>query len=99
MSIGKEQVRRLDIAVSSGTGQGTITNQWDVARWIRVIPVGESDTFTVTIKDADGDIMMKRTSQEGTLSENLELSLGIVRTVLIESASQDGTYKVKFDLH
>lgn len=96
---GREQVKRLPITVSSNTGTGTVTNQWDIARWIRIKPVAETDSFDVTFKDADGDIMVKRTGQVGTLSENLSLSLGILRTVLIENATQDGTYVCKFDLH
>lgn len=96
---GKEQSRLLNITVSSGSGSGTITNQWDISRWIRVIPVAESDTFDVTVKDAAGDIIIKRTGQLGTLSENLEISLGIAKTVEIANAAQDGTYKVKLDLH
>lgn len=96
---GKEASRRLSITVSSGTGSGTVTNDWTISRWIRVIPVAETDSYDVTLKDADGYIMVKRTGQIGTLSENLELSLGILKTVLIESAVQDGTYICKFDLH
>lgn len=96
---GKEQSRLLNITVSSGSGNGTITNQWDVCRWIRIIPVAESDTYNATVKDAAGDIILSRTGQLGTLSENLEISLGIAKTVEISSAAQDGTYKVKFDLH
>ena len=96
---GREQSRLLNITVSSGTGTGAVVPIWARSRWVRVIPVGESDTYTVTFRDADGDIMAKRTSQEGTLSEMLDLSLGILSSVLIESAAQDGTYKVKFDLH
>jgi|GEM_PF-3259148 len=99
MAPGKQQVRRLDITVSSGTGTGTLTNEWTIARWIRVHPIAETDTFDVTFKDANGDVMVKRTGNTGTVSEMLELSLGILRTVLIESASQDGTYRVNFDLH
>lgn len=96
---GKEQVKRLNISVSSATGTGAVATEWTISRWIRVIPVDETDTYDVTLKDADGHIIMKRTSQLGTLSENLELSLAILTTVLIENATQDGTYIVKFDLH
>lgn len=96
---GKEQVKKLAITVSSGTGTGNLTPEWSVARWIRVIPVAETDTYTVTFKDGDGDIIAKRTAQEGTLSEMLELSLGILKSVVIESASQDGTYFLKLDCH
>lgn len=96
---GKEAVRVLNITVSSGTGTGSVASQWDIARWIRVKPVAETDTFDVTFKDGDGDIMGKYTGQVGTFSANLEMSLGILKTVLIENASQDGTYKFKADLH
>lgn len=96
---GREAARTLNITVTSGTGTGTLTNQWDVARWIRVVPPNESTTFDVTIKDSDGDIMLKRTSQLGTDSENLEMSMGIMKTILIENSTADGTFKVKFDLH
>lgn len=96
---GREQSKRLAITVSSGGGTGSVTSEWTISRWIRIKPVAESDTFDVTLKDGDGDIIMKRTGQMGTLSENLELSLGIVKTVLIENASQDGAYVCKFDCH
>lgn len=99
MNTGKEAVRRLNITVSSGTGTGTVVSQWDLARWVRVVPVGESDTFDVTFKDGDGFIMGKYTAQAGTFSSKLEMSMGIMKTVLIENASADGTYKVLFDLH
>jgi len=99
MATGKEQVRKLSITISSGTGTGTLTSEWTLSRWIRVIPVAETDSFDVTLKDADGHIMMKRTGQIGTLSENLQFSLGILKTVLIENAGQDGTYVFKADLH
>lgn len=96
---GREQSKRLSITVSSGTGTGTAAKDWTIAHWVRVIPVAESDTYDVTIKDSDGHIMVKRTGQLGTMSENLRLSLGIVGSVLIENAAQDGTYTVKFDCH
>lgn len=97
--VGKEASRVLNITVSSGTGTGTLTPEWSLARWVRVIPVAESDTYDVTLKDGDGDIISKFTGQTGTFSYNAEMSLGILKTVLIESAAQDGTYKAKFDLH
>lgn len=96
---GKEQSRRLNIAISSNTGTGTATQEWTLSRWIRVIPVAETDSYDVTLKDADGHIMLYRTGQIGTLSENIEMSLGILKTVLIANATQDGTYVIKFDLH
>lgn len=96
---GKEQSRVLLITVSSGSGSGTVTNTWDIAKWVRIIPPSESATYDVTFKDADGDIIAARTSQLGTLSEMLEISLGILRTVLISSSSEDGSFKAKFDLH
>lgn len=96
---GSEQSIVGSITVSSGSGSLTITNRWLNARWIRIKPVAESDTYTLTISDADGIMMAKRTGQEGTFSEMLEMSLGIIRTIAISSASQDGTYIVKFDPH
>lgn len=96
---GSQESIRGSIVVSSGSGQLTITNKWLNARWIRVKPVSESDTFDLTISDADGMIMASRTTNLGTLSERLEMSLGIMRTIAIANASQDGTYTVKFDIH
>lgn len=96
---GREQVRKLNITVSGNTGTGTVTAIWAISRWIRVIPVAETDSFDVTFKDGEGDIILKRTGQIGTMSEMLELSLGVLATVLIENATQDGTYKAKFDMH
>lgn len=98
-SPGKEASRKLTITISSATGTGSITPEWAVAKWIRVVPVAETDSFDCTIKDGYGYIIMKRTGQIGTLSEMLELSLGIVKTVLIENASQDGSYIFLADLH
>lgn len=96
---GKEAVRVLSITVSSGTGTGSVQSQWDLARWVRVIPGAETTTFDVTFKDGDGDIIGKYTSQTGTFSMMMNISMGIVKTVLIENATADGTFKVKFDLH
>lgn len=96
---GREQVRLLSVTISSGTGTASVVPIWALARWIRVIPVAETDTYDVTFKDGDGDIMGKYTGQTGTFSQQLDFSLGILKTVLIQNAAQDGTYKVKFDLH
>jgi hypothetical protein len=96
---GKEQVKRLAITVSSGSGSGTVTNQWDICRRWRLIPPSEAAIYTVTLKDADGHMIAKRTQTTGTLSEIDEISLGIVRTVEITSASEDGSYIAKFDMH
>lgn len=97
--LGKEASRLLSITVSSGTGTGSVTADWARVHWLRIVPVAETDTYDATLKDGDGDIIATRTSQIGTMSEMLDLSLGILKTILIENASQDGTYKVKFDLH
>ena len=97
--MGRESSLRLNIVVASGTGTGTLTKAWDIVRWFRAIPIAETDTFDCTIKDADGHIMSKWTGQLGTLSQNLEMSLGIMQTVLIENAAQDGTYIVKLDMN
>lgn len=100
MSVGKEQVKRLSIVVSSGTGTGTVTNQWDIARRIRIIPPSEATTYDCEIKDADGHIIFTNPDTlTGTLSMLNEMSLGIVSTVTITNASGDGTFIAKFDLH
>lgn len=96
---GKEASRKLSITISSGSGTGNISPEWAIARWVRVVPVAETDSFDVTIKDGDGLIIVKRTGQVGTLSEMLELSLGIAKTVLIQNTTQDGTYTFIADLH
>lgn len=96
-SVGREQVRLLNITVSSGSGTGTITPIWTHANWVRVIPPSESATYDVTFLDGDGDIMVKRTGQTGTMAEMLELSLGILSSVQVANGDQDGTYKVKLD--
>ena len=96
---GSQQSIRGTITVSSGSGSLTLTNTWLNARWIRIKPVAETDTYNVSVSDADGMLMFSRTGQLGTLSEMLEMSLGIMRTVSITSAAQDGTYTVKFDIH
>lgn len=99
MTPGREQSVPLTIAVSSGAGSGTLTKMWTLVRWLRVIPVSETDTFDLTVKDADGFIMLSRTSQLGTYSERLEMSLGIMQTIEIANALQDGSYKCRLDLH
>ena len=99
MSPGREQSRLLNITVLSNTGTGSVVPIWAIAKWVRVIPVAETDSYDVSFKDADGDIMVKRSGQIGTMSEMLELSAGIFRTILIENATQDGTYKLKLDMH
>lgn len=96
---GPQQSISGKITVSSGSGTLTLSNQWTVARWIRVKPVNETDTFTLTISDADGVIMGKWSGQQGTFSSKLEMSLGIMSTIAISSASADGTYTVKLDMH
>lgn len=97
--MSREQSLRLAITISSGTGTGTVTNVWDIVRWFRVSPVSENDTYDLTIKDAAGRIMLKRTTYLGTFSEKIEMSLGIIRTIQIDNATQDGTYTALFDMH
>lgn len=98
--IGKEQSKRLNIVVTSGSGMGTVTNSWDIARRIRIIPPSESTTYDCTIKDADGHIIFDNPETlTGTLSMLNEMSLGIVSTVTIANASGDGTFIAKFDMH
>lgn len=99
MATGKEQSRLLNITVSGGTGTGTVAAEWALARWVRVIPTTESDTYDVTFKDADGDIICSRTGMTGTMSEQLNLSMGVLRTAVIANSSSSGTYKLKLDLH
>ena len=96
---GSQQSIQGAIAVSSGSGSLTLTPVWQNARWIRIKPVAETDTYDLTISDADGIIMATRTGQLGTFSEKLEMSLGIMRTIAIANASQDGTFQVRFDPH
>lgn len=96
---GSQQSIKGTITVSSGSGSLTLTPIWLSARWVRVAPVSETDTYDLTILDGDGLIMVKRTSQLGTFSERLEMSLGIMKTVQIASATQDGSYSVRFDPH
>lgn len=97
--MGREQSLKLAITVTSGAGTGTVINAWDVCYWLRVHPVSESDTFTLQIKDAGGYLMLSRTSQVGSFSERIEMSLGIMRTIEISSASADGQYLCHFDMH
>jgi hypothetical protein len=96
---GKEQSLRLVIVVSSGSGTGTITNKWDLCRWFRLVPPSESDTFDLSVKDGDGHLMLNRTGNTGTFSERIEMSMGIMKTIEITSASEDGSYIAKFDLN
>lgn len=96
---GKEQSIELLITVAGGTGTGTLTNQWSKSDWVRVIPTTESDTYDVTFKDGKGRIIMSRTGLTGTMSEQLQLSLGIVSTVVIANSSSSGTYACVFDMH
>ena len=95
---GSEQVKKLVIAVSSGSGTGTVTETWLLARWIRVHPIAETDSFHVIFKDGEGFIMLDR-DNVGTFSERLEMSLGILKTIEITGATQDGVYICHFDCH
>jgi hypothetical protein len=103
MQPGKEQSLRLNVAVSGGSGTGTFTNEWTLVRRVRVIPTTESDTYVCQIKDADGHLIFDSNDSGGSLTGTLsmlnEMSLGIMRTVEITSASADGTYTIKLDLH
>lgn len=96
---GSERSIRGSITVSSGSGTLNITPIWLNARWVRIKPVAESDTYDVTISDGDGIIIATRTGQTGTMSEQLEISLGIAKTIAIANAAQDGTYQVRLDPH
>lgn len=97
--MGREASLRLNITVSTGAGTGTLTKSWELVRWLRIIPTTENDTYTLTIKDADGHIMLNRTNVLGTFAEKVELSMGIMNTIEIASASADGTYIAKLDTH
>lgn len=97
--MGREQSLTLSVVISSGSGTGTFANAWDIVRWLRVVPIAETDSYDITIKDAAGRIMLKRTGNVGTFSERLEISLGIMRTILIENTTQDGSYTVVLDMH
>jgi len=100
---GKQQSIKLLVTVTSGSGTGTFTNQWDVVRRIRIVPPSESTTYDCNIKDADGYLIFDSTDgispTTGTLSMLNEMSLGIMRTVTIYNASSDGTYIVILDMH
>lgn len=96
---GKQAVKRLDVSVTGGTGTGTLTNQWDIARRVRIIPPSETTSYDFTIKDGEGDLIILRNGAIGTTSEQLELSMGICSTINITNSSSNGTFKCKFDLH
>lgn len=96
---GSERSIQGSITVSSGTGELSLTPIWLNARWVRIKPVAESDTYDVTIADGDGILIVSRTGQTGTLSEQLGISLGIAKTITIANAAQDGTYLVRLDPH
>jgi hypothetical protein len=96
---GREQSLRTAITVSSGSGTATLAPFWTLTRWVRIIPPSEAATYNIDIKDAEGHYMVLRTAQVGTMSEQLELSLGIAATVNITSSTADGTFVVKFDCH
>lgn len=96
---GSQQVIRGSITISGGSGSLSLTNVWLNSRWVRIKPIAESDTFDMTISDGEGILMASRTGQLGTLSERLEMSLGIMKTIAIANAAQDGTYQVRFDIH
>jgi hypothetical protein len=96
---GREEVRPLSITVASGTGTGSITGIWAIARRIRVIPPAETTSYDISVKDGAGDLIIKREAVVGTLSEIQELSLAIASSVVIAKSSADGTFKVRFDMH
>ncbi len=96
---GPQQSVKLNIVVSSGAGTGTVSPLWVNSRWLRIKPINETDTYTITAKDADAIIMFVRTGQIGTFAEKLEMSLGILSTIAISGATTDGTYVCKFDIN
>lgn len=98
--MGREQSLRLPITVSGNTGTGTISNQWDVTRWIRVIPPTEGEVYDMAIKDGEGHYIINRVGIVGSFSENREISLGIAKTIVISNtATASGTWVVKLDMH
>jgi hypothetical protein len=96
---GSQQSIRGQITVSSGAGSLALTPLWQNARWVRIKPVNESDTWDMTIADGDGIIMVSRTGLTGTFAERLEISLGIAKTITIANGLVDGTYQVRLDPH
>lgn len=99
MSAGKEGVRIVNVSVSSGTGNANITRAWELSRRFRLVPPNETDSYDVSVLDADSHLIFKRSGQVGTLSELQFFSLGIASSVSVANASTDGTYTAKFDLH
>lgn len=99
MAAGKQQSRLLNITVAAGSGTGAVATEWSLARWVRVIPTAEVDTYDVSFLDGDGDIIALRTGMIGTMSEQLNLSLGILKSVVIANSTSTGNYKCKFDMH
>lgn len=96
--MGREQSVPLSVAVSSGSGTGTFANSWDIIRRLRVCPPNETTTYTVTIKDAGGYVVVPATDFTGTLPL-ADLSLGIIKTIEITNSSADGTFHIFADLH
>lgn len=102
MSLGREQSLRLAVVITSGTGTGTFTTAWDLIRRIRVCPPTETHTYDFFLKDADGLLIFDSTkagTMTGTFSAPLGISLGILKTILIQNASVDGTYQIRLDMH
>ena len=96
---GSERSIRGSITVSSGSGSLALTPVWLNARWVRIKPPSESATYDVTISDADSILIVSRTGQVGTLSEQLSISLGIAKTIAIANSDADGTFEVRLDPH
>lgn len=96
---GREQSLKLSVAVSSGSGTGSIAQTWDICRRLRVIPPSENATYTVTVYDGNSYMVFRRDDWQGTFSEVQELSLGICRSVAISEATEDGNYVFCFDMH
>lgn len=89
---------KLTMVTSGGTGELVLTQQWDIATWVRVIPPAENVVYDLELEDADGHLMVLRTGITGTYSEKLQISLATLNTVSIANATQDGTFTIKFDL-
>jgi len=99
MDAGREQSLPLTVAVSSGSGTGTIAKIWSICRRLRIIPPNENAEYTFSILDGSGYLIFKRVAQLGSFSDNQYLSLGVANSVSIESATVDGDYRFIFDMH
>lgn len=99
MEPGRQESRRVNITVSSGSGSTTIDKIWSLSRRIRIIPPTEATNYTFSAYDADNHLIFKRSSVTGTYSEIDILSLGILSLLSVTSSTSDGDFIIKFDMH